>query len=126
MCRYPHSGKSPKGCRSKITDPFPGRHFPSCRWVNVGSDFENNSKNKLRTEYPRTRWKTVKQPQCKSLRGKDGPLISLAHNPKVPGSNPGPATTSSDRHKSLSSFRLQDQSSSVPLLWLHREVENRI
>src|ERR1039457_4745390 len=88
-----HSGKSPKGCRSKITDPFPGRHFPSCRWVNVGSDFENNSKNKLRTEYPRTGWKTVKQPQRKSLRGKDGPLISLAHNPKVAGSNPAPATT---------------------------------
>ena len=58
----------------------------------VGPESENKSKNKLRTEYPKTRWKTVEQPQRKSLRGKDGPLISLAHNPKVAGSNPAPAT----------------------------------
>ena len=54
--------------------------------------FENRSKNKLRTEYPGTGWKTVKQGACKSLRGKDGPLIYWAHNPKVAGSNPAPAT----------------------------------
>ncbi len=56
-------------------------------------DFENRSKNKLRTEHPGTGCKTVKQGACKSLRSKDGPLVCWAHNPKVAGSNPAPATT---------------------------------
>ena len=78
--------------RSETTGSFPGWPVPRRRWVNVGRNFENNSKNKLRTDYPKTRWKTVEQLQRKSLRGNDGPLISSAHNPKVAGSNPAPAT----------------------------------
>ena len=46
----------------------------------------------MRTEHPRTPWKTVEYHARKSLRGKDGPLIYWAHNPKVAGSNPAPAT----------------------------------
>ena len=34
----------------------------------------------------------VQQGQRMSLRGKDGPLVCWAHNPKVAGSNPAPAT----------------------------------
>src|SRR5437763_10960717 len=52
----------------------------------------NTSWNNCGTEYGKTRCKTVEYPVTKSLKGKDGWMFVSAHNPKVGGSNPPPAT----------------------------------
>src|SRR6266849_633859 len=46
--------------------------------------------NRLGTNYRRTGVKQAEQRVRKSLRSKDGPIQSWAHNPKVVGSNPTP------------------------------------
>src|SRR5215467_6264147 len=59
---------------------------------NPTSQTWNRSWNKCGTKHDRTACKTVDQQESKSLRGKDGRALILAHNPKVGGSNPPPAT----------------------------------
>src|SRR5579872_2523867 len=54
----------------------------------------NRSGNKRRTEYPKTGYKCINQGARKSLKGKGGHVFVMAHNPKVGGSNPSPATKS--------------------------------
>ena len=50
--------------------------------------------NRVGTNYQRTSVKQIEQRARKSLRSKDGPIQSWAHNPKVVSSNLTPATNS--------------------------------
>ena len=54
----------------------------------------NKLRNKSGTEHPKTASNTVIQAPYKSLKGKDGVIVFVAHNPKVVSSNLTPATIS--------------------------------
>jgi len=59
--------------------------IPEDRWSRDPTFFEEQIRNKLGTEDPRTGWNTVEQGLYKSMRSKDGRLFCAAHNPTAGG-----------------------------------------